>query len=293
MKLALFYKLYINLNIFNNDFKINLIQLIFFYDTFQIENIKTDIITNIINNNCLNILKKDINIPIHFYVVYTLPTISIVSISNLSDEIEILKKENNNQIKRLNEKINEQNEKINEQNEKINELNESVIKLMNKINGIKNEDNESLIDKDAVNVIKENFDLSQKNDLHNDLLEIFPNEEENINNKIFSNIDKLERIEENKISDDSYKFNQEEKTNKIDTEILNKFFNFMKKYENNNFNKNKILPPHIFIEEEKNILNEFMDLLSNEELKRITDFNCSCYFCLNCRLKLSLITMKK
>ena len=83
MKLALFYKLYDNINIFNNNLKKNTIQLILFYDTFQIENIKTDNISNIINNICLNIIKKDINIPIHFYIVYTLPTISIVSISNL------------------------------------------------------------------------------------------------------------------------------------------------------------------------------------------------------------------
>mgnify|MGYP003571429272 CR=1 FL=1 len=90
--------------------------------------------------NCLNQLEEIIdkeylpfykiprNIPIHFYIIYTFPTIAGINIFRLSEEIKILNREME-ELKRVNKK----------QNERLDRLDEKLKSLMNE-NKIKNDD---------------------------------------------------------------------------------------------------------------------------------------------------------
>jgi len=100
-------------------------------------------------------------------------------------------------------------------------------------------------------------------------------------------------IEDNKISNNSNKNNEEDQTKKLEENIINKFNRFLMKYGNNNYNKNLIIPPHKLTEDELNILNTFMDELSFEELENISILDCNCKFCGTCKLKLSLKKLMK
>ena len=113
MKLCLFYDLYKDMDLFNNNNPIENIQLIFFYDTMQISNLNLNLISQIIRKECIPFYKIPKNIQIHFYIIYTLPNIAGMNISSLSEEIKKLKRV------------------YKEQKEKIDRLDEMVKKLMN------------------------------------------------------------------------------------------------------------------------------------------------------------------
>jgi len=127
MKLYLFYNLYKDMDLFNNN-KIENIQLIFFYDNIQISNLKLNLISEIIDKEYLPFYKIPRNIPIHFYIIYTFPTIAGINIFRLSEEIKILNREME-ELKRVNKK----------QNERLDRLDEKLKSLMNE-NKIKNDD---------------------------------------------------------------------------------------------------------------------------------------------------------
>lgn len=88
-KLDLFYQLYNKIKIYE---KIKHIQIIFFYDYIQLQNIDKKTISRFIQNN-VHLFSNLVNkINIHFYIVYTLPAITNLSIYNLTNEIKELKK---------------------------------------------------------------------------------------------------------------------------------------------------------------------------------------------------------
>ena len=312
MKASLFYNLYKEMDIFDNNNKIQSIQLIFFYDYIQMAKINMQLIESIIQKECMPFMKMLRNIQIHFYIVYTLPSITTISISDLSNEIQVLKKTNE-----------EFQKEIHKQNEKIDKLNELVQKLLDKLekyesNFIKKED--SKFNQKSDNEIFSSINFFENSLLdnipqNNDLFDLYPKEDEqqkqdknkensfNIFEDLFKTVNNDDNLKANSEDEfkilndifeiDSNKNSQEEQINGIDLEIINKFNTFLMKYKNNNYNKKLIVPPHKLNEEQINILNEFMDLLSYEELERIVEFDCKCKFCGTCKLKLSLKNLKK
>ena len=295
-KLSIFYELYKGMSVFTNN-SLKIIQLILFYDTIQISKLNLSEIKTIISQN-LNYIYNINNIQIHFYIVYTFPALTTVSLSNLSNEIEVLKKLN----KKQNEKI-EVLKKLNKkQNEKIEELNNTVKNVMEEIKKLKNNNSTNKID-----LI--NFNDEEQGEIRIDT---------NTNNEGFSLINFLEKdqkkneIENNanissneqlykdvfnifaEIEDKNKKLNERDKNNNIDEEMKNKFNNTLKKFPNSKCNESLIIPPHDKLnEEQSNILNTFLDNLTNAELERIILFGCHCNFCYLCKLKLSLTSNEK
>lgn len=88
-KLEYFVKLYNEINLFEVD-DIENIQLIFFYDHSEINKIKDDLIVKLINKHSKT-YKKFENFFIHFYIVFTVPAITNVSIFELGNEVNVLK----------------------------------------------------------------------------------------------------------------------------------------------------------------------------------------------------------
>lgn len=134
-KLDLYFKLYKNIKWFNSN-EIKIIQLIFFYDNIQIKNIDENEIIKIINKKINSLKLGDLNnIPIHFYIVYALPSITNVNIFELQKEIKLLKEN----LEKKNIEITDLNNKYNEILEILKNMNISNNKDNNKIELKKNE----------------------------------------------------------------------------------------------------------------------------------------------------------
>ena len=89
LKLKYFYELYKKLDWLDIS-KIKNIQLIFFYDNVQLNNIKQNLIREFIEKNSANYSSVQ-HIPIHLYIVYTLPAITNISIFELKKDFDLLK----------------------------------------------------------------------------------------------------------------------------------------------------------------------------------------------------------
>jgi hypothetical protein len=98
-KLSLYYDLFNNTNLFDAS-NIQNIQLIFFYDNIQLNQLKNDIIIDIMKKNIYH-LKALKNIPIHFFIVYVLPTITNISFYEFKEEINELKEKDKKEKKKL------------------------------------------------------------------------------------------------------------------------------------------------------------------------------------------------
>ena len=89
-KLNTYYELYKKICLFNMS-NLKNIQIIFFYDNLQIDKINSKIIIDFIKNNNSRLYLK---IPVHFFIVYTIPAITNVSIYDLKRQLTLMKEEN-------------------------------------------------------------------------------------------------------------------------------------------------------------------------------------------------------
>ena len=112
-KLNIYYELYQKIGLFNvSDLKT--IEIVFFYDSVQIDKVNAKTIIDFIKGKNNRAFPK---IPIHFFIVYTLPAITSVSIYDLKRQLTLMK-EDNRKIQEENRKIQEENTKIQEENTK-------------------------------------------------------------------------------------------------------------------------------------------------------------------------------
>ena len=105
IKLDYFYDFYTEKNFFEIS-KIKNIQLIFFYDNIQLKKIQESKIQNLIKAYKSRFKNKK-NIPIYLFIVYTLPSISNISIYDLSKDIQLLKERDNKRENEIKELVNE------------------------------------------------------------------------------------------------------------------------------------------------------------------------------------------
>ena len=141
-KLDFYYKLYKNIKWFNFN-EIQIIQLIFFYDNIQIENIDENEIIKITDKKINSIKLGDLNnIPIHFFIVYELPSIANVSIFELQKEMKLLKEN----LAKKDTEIIDLNTKYDNLNNKYNEM----MAIIKNINITNNKNNNDMINKNKI-----------------------------------------------------------------------------------------------------------------------------------------------
>lgn len=133
-KLDFFYKLYCKMGLFSA-IEIKNIELIFFYDNVQLKNFNKITIQEFIEQNKKN-WESLKNIPIHLFIVYTLPAISNNSIYDLRNKIKYLEvKGKQNEIKinelEIKDKLNEN--KIKDLENKIKNLQDENQKIMSEL----------------------------------------------------------------------------------------------------------------------------------------------------------------
>ena len=175
-KLSLYYDLFNNTNLFDAS-NIQNIQLIFFYDNIQLNQLKNEIIIDIMKKNIYH-LKALKNIPVHFFIVYVLPTITNISFYELKEEInelkekdkkrgkeiEDLKEENKKREKEI-EDLKEENKKREKEFEELKEINKNIlIELANLQNNQNIKDNmEKTIENNKISDVNDVFDLLGNN----------------------------------------------------------------------------------------------------------------------------------
>ena len=309
-KLRLFYELYKNMKIYK---EVKHIQLIFFYDYILLKDMNQKILTNLIKKNYYlvsNLIKQN-KIKIHFYIVFTLPSITTFSINNLSNEIKTLKNKMNEMdevIKDLRAQLSNNNKENCNKNEspKDNLINQED--LFDQIFGEKDLTQNPENNKDFKNIIVEpemanikhintTFDLlndafpeTNKNEdkkiEEGNINNIFPESKDN--NKDILTINNNDDLKYNDIINDIF-LRENPYIKQNCNEIQNKFNDFIELKKAQQFKKLNPIPPHNNLNEDQlKILNEFFDTLSENELNIICFFVCNCQFCGNCRLKLAL-----
>ena len=228
-KLEFFYKLYRKIGLFNAS-EIENVELIFFYDNVQLKNLNSNTIIDFINQNKKNwkLLEK---IPIHLFIVYTLPAITNISIYDLKNKIQDLEKkdiQNENQIQELQKKDTQNEEKIKELENKMKNLEKENRKILLEL-GIKAAFN---VENNLVDAKNENKILKGKKEGIFDFLNI-PNKENNDNNNEFdiNNIFDFTKKNNETINNNFFDFNL---VNNIDNNISSNFYDFTK--ANNNLN---------------------------------------------------------
>ncbi len=211
-KLDDFYKLYQKIGLFNAT-KLNTIQIILFYDNAQIEDIDSNIIMNFIKKSTMSDNYRDI--PIHFFIIYTLPAITNIIIYDLKKQITSMK-EDNKKREEDNKKREEENKKREDENKKREEENK------------KREDENKKREEEIKNLQKENKIILQE--IAN--LKKIQNKntiEENTNNTIFKDNNLIEGDFTNKV--------EEKKPDDIKENLENRgLFNYNQLEENNIFN---------------------------------------------------------
>ena len=252
-----FYKLYRKIGLFNAS-EIENVELIFFYDNVQLKNLNSNTIKDFINQNKKNweLLEE---IPIHLFIVYTLPAITNISIYDLKNKIQDLEKkdkQNENQIQELQKKDKQNENQIQElqkkgiQNEsKIQELQkkdtqseEKIKELENKMKNLEKENRKILLElgiKAAFNIENNQINTENENNiLEGEKEEIFDflnilNKENNDNNNEFdiNNIFDFNKKNNETTNNNFFDFNLD---NNIDNNISSNFYDFTK--ANNNFN---------------------------------------------------------
>ena len=209
-KLFFFYNLYTKIGLFASN-EIKNIELVFFYDNVQLKNINDKLILNFIHNNKY-LWKIFVSIPIHFFIIYTLPSISNVSIMDLKNKVQKLE-EQDKEKEKLIQKLLKEDKENKEEIQKLKEQNKMILLEIEKLK------------------------LQQNNEAKVDLIGI-----ESINNKIEKekgNYDdggifdflKTQSYKENRINND---INEIINNNYFDFTAINKDYNNV----NNNANKN-------------------------------------------------------
>ena len=234
-KLNTYYELYHKIGLFNTSDLKN-IQIIFFYDNVQIDKINAKIIIDFIKNNNSRLYPK---IPIHFYIVYTIPAITNVSIYDLKRQLTLMKDENR---------------KRDEEIKCLKETNRIVlleIEKLKKIQGVNIiEDYNNNITFQDNNLNEDDFEfknIEMKIDNRNKKLEIEGvknnqskenNEINPISNNIFNFVDDFNKIQkidtDKKRGIEGVKINESKENNEINP-IDNNIFNFV-----DDFNKIQI-----------------------------------------------------
>ena len=237
-KLFFFYNLYTKIGLFASN-EIKNIELVFFYDNVQLKNINDKLILYFIRNNKY-LWKIFVSIPIHFFIIYTLPSISNVSIMDLKNKVQKLEeqdKENKEEIQILKEQDKENKEEIQILKEQDKEKEKLIQKLLKEDKENK-EEIQKLKEQNKMILLEiEKLKLQQNNEAKVDLIGI-----ESINNKIEKekgNYDdggifdflKTQSYKENRINND---INEIINNNYFDFTAINKDYNNV----NNNANKN-------------------------------------------------------
>ena len=191
IKLGYFYDLYKEKGLIEISEMKN-IQLIFFYDNVQLTNIKDSIIKDFIMNNKVH-FNKIKGIQIHLFIVYTLPSISNVSLHKLNKDLQILKEKDNTRENEYIELVNKINTLIDENKERdniIQNLRSEIQKMKlsqtpeteQKSSNVVNDRNNSNKEENKINDIDDIYGLLNNNDnINNDIL----------NNDVFDFIDKI------------------------------------------------------------------------------------------------------
>ena len=208
--------------------------MIFFYDNIQLKNINEDKIKNLIKAYKYK-FKNNENIPIHLFIVYTLPTISNISLYDLSKNLQLIKEE---EIKRENVSKNLVNEINNLRSEmekvKLSQVPQSEQKSINII-----DDKNNNIKENKTKNIYEYFGLFNNNKNENNNFSLYDNitNINNVNNNINSNKSKNENL-----NNDIFNFiDNINSKNSINNENLNiNEFNFIDNINSNNPNINNI-----------------------------------------------------
>jgi len=255
-KLSTYYELYQKIGLFNV-FVLKNIQIIFFYDNVQINNINTKTIIDFIQNKNFRFFQK---IPVHFFIVYTLPAITNVSIYDLKKQLVLMKEKN----KKRDEEINilkEKNQKRDEEIRNLKETNRIILFEMEKLkktHGVNmiEDYNIAFKDNNEININNKDKKPEIKGIKNNESIE--NNEINLINNNIFNFLDDFNKIQINdtdkKQEIEGTKINESKETNDINP-IENNIFNFIDNVidQNNKENNEK--------EKKFNKANENMDYL--------------------------------
>ena len=165
-RLDFFYKLYSKTGLIAPS-DIENIQLIFFYDNVQLANINENAMKNFITNNSDN-WKSFREIPIHLFIVYTLPAITNISIYELKKGMQLLEgknKETEDALKNMEKNYEDMEKKYEDVKKELQELKDKNRQIMFEINVLKfNQNNaggynlNNTGDNDKNNKIKANND---------------------------------------------------------------------------------------------------------------------------------------
>ena len=269
-KLDFFYGLYAKLDWIDIS-KMENIQLIFFYDYVQVGNLKANILIDIIKNN-KTYYKKFNKIPIHLFIVYTIPSISVLSICELKKEIKELEgkdSEKNKKIKELEEKNKSLEGNMKQQNNEIKKLQVEMENL--KKNYMLQ--NTSQIEKKELKVENESTNIMG-------MLNVFSNDNKNENINEYNNnnsisLNNINNIQNNLTNDifsliNNNNINNENNSN-INKNINNDIFDFFNFIDNNDINNtnNNIIYTNNNINNSNNIILNNNNINSN--IKDVND----------------------
>ena len=266
-KLSFFYQIYKLIKLFGES-EIKNIQLIFFYDHVQVKKINEIKIKQFINDNknYWNDLNK--NIPIHLFIVYTLPAITNISIYELKKEIQLLKQKDDVREKEM-QSLEKEIQDLQETNKQIlleiQELKINTKKDLGQnqiISADKNEQNDKIEKRNELNLYEELNKVFQNQNSRND---------ESINNNINNNIDYNNNNNYN--INNIYDFtslnntmNNNNEFNNVNPTTNNINFNISSTDDNNINNTNNGIHNNINID----INNNIMDTINNDVNNNIT-----------------------
>ena len=230
IKLDYFYDLYKEIN-FIEISKIKNIQLIFFYDNIQLKKIKENTIQIRIEAYKSKFKNKQ-NIPIYLFIVYTLPSISNISIYDLNKDLKLLKEKDNireNDIRNLVAEVKNLADKNKERDEEINNLRSEIQKMKLRHNPEAESKSSNVIDDKNNNNIKEN----KKQDI-DEFFGLFNSDKNETQNfSFYNNISNI-----NSVNNNNTNFNNSNSNENLNNDVFNFIDNIISKNNINNENLN-------------------------------------------------------
>ena len=280
-KLFLFYQIYKLIKLFGES-EIKNIQLIFFYDHVQVKKINEIKIKQFINDNknYWNDLNK--KIPIHLFIVYTLPAITNISIYELKKEIQLLKQKDDvreKEMQLLKQKDDVREKEMQSLEKEIQDLQETNKQILMEIQELKINTKKDLGQNQIISADKneQNDKIEKRNELnlYEELNKVFQNQnsrnDESINNNINNNIDYNNNNNYN--INNIYDFtslnntmNNNNEFNNVNPTTNNINFNISSTDDNNINNTNNGIHNNINID----INNNIMDTINNDVNNNIT-----------------------
>ena len=230
IKLDYFYDLYKEIN-FIEISKIKNIQLIFFYDNIQLKKIQENTIQILIEAYKSKFKNKQ-KIPIYLFIVYTLPSISNISIYDLNKDLKLLKEKDNireNDIRNLVAEVKNLAEKNKERDEEINNLRSEIQKMKLRHNPEAESKSSNVIDDKNNNNIKEN----KKQDI-DEFFGLFNSDKNETQNfSFYNNISNI-----NSVNNNNTNFNNSNSNENLNNDVFNFIDNIISKNNINNENLN-------------------------------------------------------